>query len=76
MVRQKTPAPPRKALHKGGGTYDKATAKPKVVKPSTSTVNVSTLGYNILKLDIINYKAGNIKIVMKHGPTSAEINTF
>ena len=46
------------------------------MKPSPSTVNVRTLDYNALKLDIINYKAGNIKIVMKHGPASPEINTF
>ena len=31
------------------------------MKPSPSTVNVSTLDYNTLKLNLINYKAGNIK---------------
>ena len=56
MVRQKTPAPPKKALLKGGQS-----AKLKVVRPSPSTLNVSTLDYNALKLDLINYKAGNIK---------------
>ena len=61
MVRQKTRALPRKALRKGGGTQHRAISKTKVVKPSPSTVNVSTLDYNALKLDLINYKAGNIK---------------